>query len=128
MRRATAGVFPCLLDCIKRAQPRVAGGSKNHVDAFADLRQRDFLSFTRIVPRRVSDSYVVLNDFNIRVCSFRALFVSALKPVNQSDVHAADETNSSGFGSHAGEQAHEIGSFMLLKNERRYIWKFAHAV
>src|SRR2546423_3671117 len=70
MRRATARVFPCLLDCIKRAQPRVAGGSKNHVDAFADLRQRDFLSFTRIVPRRVSDADVVLNDFNIRFAAF----------------------------------------------------------
>src|SRR5437868_2381492 len=92
MARATVCVFAGLFDGIESAQARVARRRKDHVGAFADLRQRDLFSFARIVPGRVSHADVVLNDSNVRIDCFRALLVTAFEAMYQPYVHPAEKT------------------------------------
>src|SRR2546425_12562560 len=94
MSRASARVFAGLLDRIKRAQARITGGCEDHVCAFADLRQRDLFALPRIIPGSIRDAHIILNDLNLRIRCLGSLFETTFKSVDQTDIHAADETKS----------------------------------
>src|ERR1051325_6793423 len=117
MRRAAARVFAGLLDSVKGAQPRISRRRKDHISAFPDLRQRNLFALTWIVPGRVGHTHVVLNDPNVWVGGFRALLVTALKAMNQANIHPADEADSVGLRSHPRDQTHQIRTFVLFEDQ-----------
>src|SRR5438067_10372421 len=97
MRRAAARIFSGLFDGIKSAEPRISRGGENHVRAFANLGQRSLFAFAGIVPRRVGDADVILNDLDVWIGCFRPLLIAAFKSMNQADVHAADKAELAGL-------------------------------
>src|SRR5438128_4513172 len=97
MRRAAVRVFSGLFDGIKSAESGITGSSEDHVSAFANLSQRNLFAFAGIVPRRVGDADVILNDLDVWVSCFRALFVPAFESMDQADIHAANETQLAGL-------------------------------
>src|SRR5436190_22396233 len=97
MRRAAARVFSGLFDGIESAETGIPSGSENHVRAFANLGQRNLFSFTGIVPRRVGDADVILNDLDVWIGGFRSLLIAAFKSMNQADIHAADKAELAGL-------------------------------
>src|SRR2546426_8934964 len=94
MGRATAGVLAGLLDGIKSAQARITRGGENHICAFADLGERDLFALARIIPGRIRDAHIILDDLNLRIRCLGPLFETTFKSVDQTDIHAADETKS----------------------------------
>src|SRR5256885_15518798 len=108
MRCASTWIFAGLLDCIESAESGISGGGEDHIGAFANLGERDLFSFSRIVPGGVSHANIVLNHPHVRVRSLRALLVSAFKAMNQTDVHAANETEDVRLGRHARDHADKI--------------------
>src|SRR6266550_8863533 len=91
-------LFSLLLDSVKRTKPRVTCCRKNHVSPFANLSQRKFLTFSRVVPGAVRNAHVILNNANVGINGFGSFFVAFLKPVNQPNVHASEKTDSARLG------------------------------
>ena len=58
----------------------------------------------------------------------RAFLETLGEPVNQPDVHAAEETERARLGRHRREDADQIRAFVLLEHERRDVRQLAHAV
>src|ERR1044072_9569065 len=94
MRGAAGRVFAGLLDRIESPETGIARGGKDHIGAFTDLRERNLFSLSRIVPCRIGDANIILNDLDVRIGRLRALLIAALKTVNESDIHAANKTDS----------------------------------
>src|ERR1051325_6351345 len=115
-RRATV-LFALLLDRVESAEAGVAGGGEDHISAFTDLREREFLAFAGIVPRAVSDAHVVFDHADLRVNGFRAFLVPFRETMNQTDIHAAEKTDGAGLRGFRGEYANEIGAFVLFEDK-----------
>src|SRR5215213_6183075 len=126
--RRAAILFSLLLNCIERAEARVAGGSKDHVGAFADLGQRELFTLARIVPRAVSYTDVVLDHADVWAHRLRALFVTFRETMNEPDVHPAEKTDGPCFRRLRREYADEIRTLMFFKDERSYVREFADAI
>ena len=63
MRRASV-LGAGLLDRVEGAKPGIARGSEDHVGALVHLRQRQLLAFAGVIPRRVGDADVILDDLD----------------------------------------------------------------
>src|SRR5215212_11635625 len=92
MRRAVI-LLSLLLDGIERSQSGIACGREDHVRTFANLGQREFFAFARVVPRAVSYTDVILDHTDVGINRLRAFFVTFGETMNQADIHAAEKTN-----------------------------------
>src|SRR5689334_23296876 len=127
VRRATV-LFSLLLDRVKRTETRIARRGKDHVRAFADLGQRQLFAFAGIVPRAVSHADVVFDHANVRIYRLRSFFITFREPMNQTDVHAAEETDRAGLRLLRRENPDEIRTFVFLEDERGDVRQIADAV
>src|ERR1041384_911969 len=114
--RGTTVLFPLLLDCVKGTEPGVAGGSKDHICAFADLSKRELFSFARIVPRRVSDADIILDHTNVGIHRLRSFFIPLGETMNQTNVHAPEKADCSRSRSLCSENANEVRTFMFFED------------
>src|SRR5205085_11811493 len=97
LRHASARIFSKEFYSITSTVPGITCRGENHICTFTDLRQRDLFSYTRIVPGRVSNAHVILNDLNVGIGCFRPSPVPAFESMNQAYVHAADEAQLAGL-------------------------------
>ena len=117
-----------LLGGVENPQTRVAGGGEDHVRPLADLGHRQLLALARVVPRRLGDADVVLDDPDLRVDGARSLLIAGGEPVDEGDVHAADEAEDAGLGLAAGDHAHQVAPLVLLEDQRGHVGQATHAV
>src|SRR5215510_7718271 len=96
MRGATV-LFSLLLDRIESTESGIAGSREDHVSAFADLGQRQFLAFARIVPGTISYANIVFNHANVRIHGFCTFLVTFGETMNQTDVHTAEKADGAGL-------------------------------
>src|ERR1043165_2619297 len=116
VRRAPV-LLALLLNRVESAESRITRSSEDHVRAFADLGQRQFLAFTGIVPGTVSHANVVFDHANVRIHRLRAFFVTFREAMYQTDVHAAEKTDRARARRFGGEYADEIRAFVFFENE-----------
>src|SRR5215217_2272001 len=126
--RCAAVLFALLLDGIEGAQAGIACRREDHIGAFSDLGQRKFFSFTRIVPRTVSISNIVLDDANVWIDGFRAFRITLGETMNQTNIHPAEKTDCACSRSFGGEYADKIRAFMLLENQGCNVRQFAYTI
>src|SRR5215212_7904651 len=92
MRRAVI-LLSLLLDGIERSQSGIARCGEDHVHTFANLGERELFAFTRVVPRAVSYTDVILDHTDVGINRLGAFFVTFGETMNQADIHAAEKTN-----------------------------------
>ena len=110
-------VLSILLNEVERTQSGRARCGEYDICALLDLCPRQFFSFDGIVPRRTCHADVILNNTNVGIDGARSFFVSDFELADQGNVHAAKKSERAGFRLERGNHPHEIGSFVLFKNE-----------
>src|SRR5215212_2318365 len=91
--RRTVILFALLLDSIERSQSGIACRGEDHVRTFADLGERELFAFTRVVPRAVSYTDIILDHTDVGINRFGAFFITFGETMNQADIHAAEKTD-----------------------------------
>src|SRR5687768_15901019 len=115
--RGASILFALLLHRVKCAETGVTSRRKDHVRALADLGQRKLFASSGIVPGRVSVADEIFDDADVWIYRLRAFFVAFGKTMNESDVHAAEESDGSGARRFRRQNADEIRTFMLFENQ-----------
>src|SRR3546814_1440736 len=80
---------------------------------------------------RISDwsSDVCSSDLlHVLVDAARALDVAAGEPADERDVHAADEADDAGLGSHGRQHTHHIRPFLLAKQDGLHVGRLHHRI
>src|SRR5262249_39078570 len=113
---------------VEHSQPRIAGGLEDHVRALLVLGVGQFASLARIVPSRVGDADVIAQDPDGRIYVTRAFLVAGLEPVNQWDVHPADEADGAGFRGVSRDHPDQERSFVLLEHEAGDVRRIGYRV
>src|SRR5262245_44802573 len=85
-----------LLDRIERAETRIPRRREDDIRPFVHLCERQLFAFARIVPCRVGDADIILDDLDPWVPRPGTLFVPFFKTANEWNVHTADEADSAG--------------------------------
>ncbi len=116
---------------LRRLQHAQARGARRRIDdigAAIELAARQLAALGRIVPGRRRRAGHVLEDLDLRVGVFGALFVAEREFADQRNVHAADEADLAGLGGHRRRHADQEGALMLLVNHRLHVGQVDHRV